>query len=248
MVSVADIVRHRLATESLVRRTASGRVPTEYGEFSAVTYESLVDGVEHVAFVLGDLSSACDVLVRVHSECLTGDVFGSLRCDCGEQLQVALAEIGAARRGLVVYLRGHEGRGIGLSHKLRAYQLQDEGLDTVEANLALGLPVDTREYGIGAQILRDLGASSIRLMTNNPIKYYGLAGYGISITERVPVCVVPNGHNRAYLQTKADRMDHDLDLACGPAPVHVARSQQPIARDELLAVDILDEHGLPSRA
>jgi len=224
MMTVADIVRHRMGRESLVRRTASGRVPTRYGEFSAIAYQSAIDGIEHIAFVLGDPSDVDDVLVRVHSECLTGDVFGSRRCDCGEQLQVAMAEIGAAGTGVVVYLRGHEGRGIGLSHKLRAYQLQDSGMDTVEANLALGLPVDSREYGIGAQILRDLGITSVRLMTNNPAKYHGLASYGITITERIAVRVPPNRHNLGYLRTKADRLDHLLDFDPDPERVDEDRA------------------------
>jgi 3,4-dihydroxy 2-butanone 4-phosphate synthase/GTP cyclohydrolase II len=217
VVHVADIVRHRLATESLTRRTSEARIPTRYGQFSVSTHQSLLDGVEHVAVVLGDVASQDAVLVRVHSECLTADVFGSLRCDCGEQLDRSLDTISEAGSGVVVYLRGHEGRGVGLSHKLRAYQLQDGGLDTVDANLALGLPVDSREYGVGAQILRDLGVRRIRLMTNNPAKYRGLSGYGITITERVPLAVVPNELNRRYLRTKAVRMMHDLDgLAAVP--------------------------------
>jgi len=212
LISVGDLVRYRMSRESLVECTASARVPTAYGDFAACTYLSHVDGTEHVAFVCGDPAGQPDVLVRVHSECLTGDVFGARRCDCGEQLQLALAEIGKAGSGVVVYLRGHEGRGIGLSHKLRAYQLQDEDdLDTVDANLALGLPVDSREYGVGAQILRDLGVSSVRLMTNNPAKFTCLSDYGITITERVPLKVAPNKHNAAYLRTKATRLDHSLD-------------------------------------
>ncbi len=212
MITVADIVRYRMRDEALVRRTASARIPTDHGEFTAVTYTSVLDGVEHVALVHGEVAGTDDVLVRVHSECLTGDVFGSRRCDCGDQLQGAMAEIGAAGRGVIVYLRGHEGRGIGLQHKLRAYQLQDTGLDTVDANLALGLPVDTREYGIGAQILRDQGVTSIRLMTNNPAKYRGLLGYGVTISERVPLQVSLHPDNAAYLRAKAARLDHQLDL------------------------------------
>jgi 3,4-dihydroxy 2-butanone 4-phosphate synthase/GTP cyclohydrolase II len=212
MITVADIVRYRRTRESLVRRVASGRVPTEFGECTMHTFMSTVDSIEHVALVLGDVADGQGVLVRVHSECLTGDVFGSKRCDCGSQLSAAMAAIRAAGRGVVVYLRGHEGRGIGLSHKLRAYQLQDRGLDTVDANLALNLPVDTREYGIGAQILRELGVTSIRLMTNNPAKYRGLLGYGIAIVGRVPVVVPPNEENVAYLRTKQVRLQHALDL------------------------------------
>jgi 3,4-dihydroxy 2-butanone 4-phosphate synthase / GTP cyclohydrolase II len=218
-VAVADLVRYRRATETLVRREAAGRVPSEVGEFTAVSFRSVTDGIEHVALVLGDVdqrgaqpgsAAAEPVLVRVHSECLTGDVFGSRRCDCGEQLAAALGRIGAAGRGVVVYLRGHEGRGIGLSHKLRAYTLQDAGMDTVDANLAQGLPVDGREYGFGAQILRDLGVSEIRLMTNNPAKYRGLSGHGVTIAGREPLVVTPNPDNLSYLRTKRARMDHVL--------------------------------------
>jgi 3,4-dihydroxy 2-butanone 4-phosphate synthase/GTP cyclohydrolase II len=211
LLSVADLVGYRMSRESIVTRTASARVPTNHGVFTANSYRSDVDGVEHVAFVHGDPAGMSDVLVRVHSECLTGDVLGSRRCDCGEQLNQALAEIGRAGSGVLVYLRGHEGRGIGLSHKLRAYSLQDEeGLDTVDANLALGLPVDSREYGVGAQILRDVGVTSVRLLTNNPAKFSGLTDYGITITERVPLRVQPNPHNSGYLSTKAARLDHQL--------------------------------------
>ncbi|RJS46729.1 bifunctional 3,4-dihydroxy-2-butanone-4-phosphate synthase/GTP cyclohydrolase II [Nocardioides cavernaquae] len=217
LLSVADLVHVRMASESLLSCEASARVPTAYGEFRASTYLSAVDGVEHVALVFGDPAGRPDVLVRVHSECFTGDVVGALRCDCGEQLQLAMAKVSAAGAGVIVYLRGHEGRGIGLTHKLRAYQLQDEaGLDTVDANLALGLPIDSREYGVGAQILRDLGISSIRLMSNNPAKFTGLSDYGITITERVPLRVTPNLHNHGYLGTKAARLDHDLGAQRAP--------------------------------
>ncbi|MBW0103451.1 bifunctional 3,4-dihydroxy-2-butanone-4-phosphate synthase/GTP cyclohydrolase II [Pseudonocardia sp. KRD-291] len=214
-LSVGDIVRYRRDRESLVERTATGRVPSDHGEFTAVCYRS-VDGTEHVALVLGDVhqrgtSDRDDVvLVRVHSECLTGDVFGSRRCDCGEQLDRAMAAIGQAGRGVVVYLRGHEGRGIGLAHKLRAYTLQDAGLDTVDANLAQGLPVDNRDYGIGAQILGDLGVVRISLMTNNPAKYRGLTGHDVEIAGRVPLIVEPNADNLTYLMTKRTRMQHAL--------------------------------------
>ncbi|WP_110207794.1 bifunctional 3,4-dihydroxy-2-butanone-4-phosphate synthase/GTP cyclohydrolase II [Nocardioides daejeonensis] len=215
LLSVADLVRYRMAENSVVTRTAAARVPTDFGDFDVSTYRSEVDGREHVAFVRGDVAAVPDVLVRVHSECLTGDVFGSRRCDCGEQLQIALRTVAEADCGVVLYMRGHEGRGIGLTHKLRAYRLQDEnGLDTVDANLALGLPVDSREYGVGAQILRDLGVTSMRLMSNNPAKFAGLSNYGISITERVPLRVTPRAENAAYLQTKASRLDHDLDATC----------------------------------
>ncbi|MHA6796289.1 bifunctional 3,4-dihydroxy-2-butanone-4-phosphate synthase/GTP cyclohydrolase II [Pseudonocardia bannensis] len=217
-VAVADIVRYRRETETLVRREAAGRVPSEYGEFTAITYRSLTDDCEHVALVLGDVNQTGaegspagePVLVRVHSECLTGDVFASRRCDCGEQLALAMRKIGEAGRGVVVYLRGHEGRGIGLSHKLRAYNLQDAGMDTVDANLAQGLPVDSREYGIGAQMLRDLGVREIRLMSNNPAKYRGLAGHGVRIAGREPLVIAPNPDNISYLTTKRTRMDHQF--------------------------------------
>jgi 3,4-dihydroxy 2-butanone 4-phosphate synthase/GTP cyclohydrolase II len=185
-----------------------------------VAFESLLDGVEHVAFVMGDPSKVDDVLVRVHSECLTGDIFGSMRCDCGPQLAAALQKIGEVGVGVVVYLRGHEGRGIGLGHKLRAYELQDEGHDTVDANVELGLPVDSREYGIGAQILVDLGVRSMRLMTNNPMKFGGLGGYDFEITGREPLLIAPNDENIAYLRTKRERMGHlmgDLGEVVGDA-------------------------------
>jgi 3,4-dihydroxy 2-butanone 4-phosphate synthase/GTP cyclohydrolase II len=186
--------------------------------FHAVGYRSTLDGEEHVAMVRGDLGDGENVLVRVHSECLTGDVFGSQRCDCGPQLQAALAAVAAEDRGVVLYVRGHEGRGIGLLHKLRAYQLQDAGADTVDANLDLGLPADARDYGTGAQILADLGVRSMRLLTNNPAKRAGLEGYGLTILERVPLASSPNEHNMRYLATKRDRMGHQLpaDLEGSP--------------------------------
>ncbi len=215
MVAVADLIRCRRENELLVRREAAGRLPSDHGEFTAISFRSAFDGIEHLALVLGSVDQrgepdSAPVLTRVHSECLTGDVFGSRRCDCGEQLAAAMARIGEAGRGVIVYLRGHEGRGIGLSHKLRAYALQDRGLDTVDANLAQGQPVDSREYGVGAQILRELGVSRIRLMTNNPAKYRGLAGHGVRIVSREPVVVAPNPHNLSYLTTKRVRMGHDF--------------------------------------
>lgn len=224
-ITVAELVKYRGRTEALVVREASGRVPSDHGEFTAITYRSVLDGIEHVALVLGDVRQAGspdpgdDVLVRVHSECLTGDVFGSRRCDCGEQLGAAMKRIGEVGRGVVVYLRGHEGRGIGLSHKLRAYTLQDGGMDTIDANLAQGLPVDSREYGIGAQILRDMGVQRVCVMTNNPAKYRGLAGHGVTIAAREPLIVTPNADNVAYLSTKRSRMNHQLDDAAGPEVV-----------------------------
>ncbi len=211
LISIADLVRYRYQSERLVHRVATADVPTEWGTFACHVYESLLDGTESAAFVLGDLAREDATLVRVHSECLTGDVFGSRRCDCGPQLQHALARIGAEGSGAVIYLRGHEGRGIGLAHKIRAYSLQDGGLDTVDANLVQGLPVDDRDYGIGAQILVDLGVLRLRLMTNNPAKYTGLQGYGLDIVERVPMPTLPTPENHAYLQTKLNRMGHLLD-------------------------------------
>ena len=212
LISIADLIRYRRQSEKLVKRVAeAARIPTQWGEFSCYVYESLLDGDQHVALVKGAVQGEDDVLVRVHSECLTGDVFGSLRCDCGVQLDAAVQRVALEGLGVVVYLRGHEGRGIGIAHKLRAYTLQDEGRDTVDANTDLGLPVDNREYGIGAQILVDLGITTMRLMTNNPAKYGGLAGYGLEIVERVPLQSVPNPENIRYLRTKQARMGHILE-------------------------------------
>jgi 3,4-dihydroxy 2-butanone 4-phosphate synthase / GTP cyclohydrolase II len=216
MISVADLVRHRLHRERLVEPIATTSIPSRQGPFQCQAWRSSIDGTEHVSLTLGDVSGSDPVLVRVHSECLTGDVFGSRRCDCGTQLDDALAAIASAGRGVVVYLRGHEGRGIGLGHKLAAYNLQDAGHDTVDANRLLGLPVDDREYGIGAQILVDLGVQNLRLMTNNPSKYEGLQGYGLEIVERVPLAPRPTPENLAYLRTKRARMGHlfaDLNTA-----------------------------------
>lgn len=193
----------------LVRRMGEARIPTEHGEFTAIAFDA-PDGVEHVAFVYGDLELAEAALVRVHSECLTGDIFGSMRCDCGPQLAEAQRRIAEAGAGVIVYLRGHEGRGIGLGHKLRAYELQDTGIDTVDANVELGLPVDSRDYGVGAQILIELGVKKIRLLTNNPSKLHGLEGYDFEIVGREPLVIEPNAENIAYLRTKRERMGHEL--------------------------------------
>jgi 3,4-dihydroxy 2-butanone 4-phosphate synthase / GTP cyclohydrolase II len=209
MITVADLVAYRRRHDKLVERVVSTGLPTAFGDFEVVGYRSLVDDKHHVAMVKGDVVGAEDVLVRVHSECLTGDVFHSLRCDCGEQLESALAMIEEAGSGVLLYL-SQEGRGIGLLNKLRAYKLQEEGLDTVDANLKLGLPADLRDYGIGAQILTDLGLSSIRILTNNPKKIIGLEGYGLSVTGQVPIEPTPNPHNEAYLRAKRDRMGHTL--------------------------------------
>ena len=210
MISIEQLIHHRRRFENHVVRVAETQLPTAHGEFTAYGYRITIDGGEHLALVCGDLGDGRDVLTRVHSECLTGDVFGSQRCDCGPQLDEALAAIVAAGRGVLVYLRGHEGRGIGLVAKLQAYALQDGGRDTVDANLDLGLPADARHYGAATQILRDLGVGSVRLLTNNPDKTIALGEYGVPVTERVPLAPRPNGHNLAYLMTKRDRMGHHL--------------------------------------
>jgi 3,4-dihydroxy 2-butanone 4-phosphate synthase/GTP cyclohydrolase II len=211
LISIAQMIRYRRQHEKLVKRVAEARIPTQWGDFTCYVYESMLDGEQHVAMVRGAVQGEEGVLVRVHSECLTGDVFGSLRCDCGVQLDAAMRMIAEEGLGVLVYLRGHEGRGIGLGHKIRAYDLQDQGADTVDANVALGLPVDSREYGIGAQILVDLGITTMRLVTNNPAKYGGLEGFGLDIVERVPSVVAPNPENIRYLRTKQERMGHLLE-------------------------------------
>jgi len=210
LISIADLIAFRRRTEKQVRAVGMARIPTRHGDFRGIGYTSLLDGTDHVALVRGEIGDGQGVLVRVHSECLTGDVFGSLRCDCGPQLDAALAAVAAEGRGVVLYVRGHEGRGIGLLHKLQAYQLQDGGADTVDANLELGLPADARDYGTGAQILVDLGIHTMRLLTNNPTKRAGLEGYGLEIVDRVPLPVTATPENLRYLRTKRDRMGHDL--------------------------------------
>ena len=223
MISIEDLVRYRRRFEVLVDRVAETHLPTRHGDFTAYGYRITVDDSEHVALVYGDLSGPEPVLTRVHSECLTGDVLGSSRCDCGPQLDEALERIVAEGRGVLVYLRGHEGRGIGLVAKLQAYQLQDGGRDTVDANLDLGLPADARHYGAATQVLKDLGVESVRLMTNNPDKVTNLEEYGIKVAEQVPLTPHPNDHNLAYLLTKRDRMGHHLpglDVAATAAEVH----------------------------
>jgi len=239
MVLISDMIRYRRATEknSLIERTAIARVPTEHGSFTAVSYVSKVDGIEHVAFMYGNHSTVEDIaeslkenaLVRVHSECLTGDIFKSGRCDCGNQLEMAMKKIANEGRGAIVYLRGQEGRGIGLGHKLRAYNLQDKGRDTVQANEDLGLPVDSREYGIGAQILNDLGVRSVRLMTNNPAKYHGLRGYGITVTGRVPLFAPITLENKTYLEAKRKKMGHLFDTESGDFESIVATAATPMS-------------------
>lgn len=211
LISVADLIRYRRRTERVVEQVTSSRIPTRHGEFTAYAYRSETDGGEHVALVLGDVTDADAMpLTRLHSECLTGDVFGSLRCDCGQQLDAAMAAVAEAGCGVIIYLRGHEGRGIGLAAKLEAYTLQDSGFDTVEANLALGLPADAREYWIAAQILADLQVPRVRLLTNNPAKQAGLEEYGVTVRACVPLVVGANSENRRYLDTKRDRLGHLL--------------------------------------
>lgn len=212
IISVADIIRYRRMSEKLIKKISEARLPTEYGEFVAHVYESVLDGAQHIALTKGNIVDAEKVLVRVHSECLTGDVFESRRCDCGMQLKQAMELIGKEGVGVIVYLRGHEGRGIGLGHKMRAYKLQDEGSDTVDANLALGLPVDSREYGIGAQILVDLKVKKMRLLTNNPSKYTGLSGYDLEIVERVSLLPQIHPDNKKYLMTKRSKLGHLIDI------------------------------------
>ncbi|MDZ4065176.1 MAG: GTP cyclohydrolase II, partial [Coriobacteriia bacterium] len=212
MITVADLIRYRRRTERLVERTSTVRMPTRYGDFIAHGYTSHIDDSTHIALVAGDVAGVPDVLVRVHSECLTGDVFHSLRCDCGAQLEEAMRRIEEEGTGVVLYIVGHEGRGIGLANKLRAYELQERGADTVEANEALGFPADLRDYGIGAQILVDLGLTSMRLMTNNPTKIVGLEGYGLKVTEQVPLEVPACPQNVEYLRTKREKMAHRLTL------------------------------------
>lgn len=213
--SIAQLIEYRRHHERLVERVGEANVPTEFGDFTCVAYRSTIDNIEHLAFVKGTINQDEPVLVRVHSECLTGDVFGSRRCDCGPQLAAAMNIVNKAGSGIIVYLRGHEGRGIGIGHKIRAYSLQDKGFDTVDANTELGLPVDSREYGIGAQILADLGVHELRLMTNNPAKYGGLGGYGLKVVERVPLETIPTPENEAYLRTKRERMGHLMDFDGG---------------------------------
>ncbi len=212
LISIADLIRFRRQREKLVRRVAEAtRMPTEWGEFTCYVYESILGGDQHVAMVKGAVQGEKNVLVRVHSECLTGDALGSMRCDCGVQLQMAFQRVAAEGLGVILYLRGHEGRGIGIAHKLAAYRLQDQGRDTVDANLDLGLPVDDRKYGTGAQILVDLGVTTMRLLTNNPAKRAGLDGYGLEIVERVPLESAPNPENIRYLRTKRQRLGHILE-------------------------------------
>jgi 3,4-dihydroxy 2-butanone 4-phosphate synthase / GTP cyclohydrolase II len=212
LISIADLIAFRRRREQLVTRIAEAMIPTPFGDFRSFAYESAIDGRTHVALVLGDMGDGEKVLTRVHSECLTGDVFGSLRCDCGSQLERSIALIGEEGRGVILYIRGHEGRAIGLAHKLRAYELQDRGRDTVEANIELGFRADQRDYGVGAQILADLGVRTMRLLTNNPDKRAGLEGYGLSIAERIPLPPIPTPENIGYLRTKREKLGHLIDV------------------------------------
>ncbi len=233
LVSIADLIAYRRQNEKLVRRVAEAVIPTPYGKFNAIGFESTVDREQHIALVYGDPAGKPNVLVRMHSECLTGDVFGSLRCDCGTQLHDAMRHIAAEGEGVIVYIRGHEGRGIGIMHKLQAYKLQDSGADTVEANLTLGFPADLRDYGTGAQILVDLQLSTLRLLTNNPAKRAGLEGYGLQIVERVPIETTPTTENLRYLETKRDKLGHDLeqlsDTATATSPPAASLPKTPTA-------------------
>jgi 3,4-dihydroxy 2-butanone 4-phosphate synthase/GTP cyclohydrolase II len=209
LITVADLIEYRRRTEKLVERTVSIRLPTGYGDFTAIAFREKLTGKHHLALVKGEVEGAENVLVRVHSECLTGDVFHSLRCDCGEQLEQALAQIGEEDRGVLLYM-AQEGRGIGLLNKLKAYELQENGLDTVQANIELGFPADARDWGIGNQILADLGLSTIRILTNNPKKITGLEGFGLEVVEQVAIETLPNAENRSYLETKRDKLGHRL--------------------------------------
>jgi 3,4-dihydroxy 2-butanone 4-phosphate synthase/GTP cyclohydrolase II len=211
MVTVSELISYRRRTEKLVHRVAEAKLPTKYGEFTIIAYKSDVDADEQVALVMGDTSGDEPVLVRVHSECLTGDVFGSMRCDCGEQIELGMKAIAKEGRGVFIYMR-QEGRGIGFHNKIRAYALQDQGLDTVEANLSLGYPADLRDYGIGAQIMADLKLKKIRLLTNNPKKVISIEGHGLEVVQQVPIVTVPNPYNRRYLETKKTKMGHLLEV------------------------------------
>jgi 3,4-dihydroxy 2-butanone 4-phosphate synthase/GTP cyclohydrolase II len=238
MITVGDLIAYRRRTERLVERVAEANLPTEYGEFDVVGYRSLLDNKHHVALVKGDVRAAADggeaVMVRVHSECLTGDVFHSLRCDCGQQLADALERIESEGLGVLLYL-SQEGRGIGLLNKLRAYKLQETGLDTVDANLELGLPADLRDYGIGAQILVDLGLRSIRILTNNPKKIVGLEGYGLTVTDQIPIEQVPGEHNREYLRAKREKLGHTLHHQGLPLDEQMFREERRTDRDRKVA-------------
>jgi 3,4-dihydroxy 2-butanone 4-phosphate synthase/GTP cyclohydrolase II len=234
-ITVAQLINYRLQKECLVEKEAEASLPTQYGDFKVLAYRNKIDNSEHLALVKGDFNNPEDArppLVRVHSECLTGDVLGSLRCDCGDQLQAALAAIDAYGKGVLVYMRNHEGRGIGLLNKIKAYALQEQGKDTVEANLEMGFSPDLRHYGVGAQILHDLGVQSFNLLTNNPRKIRGLDGYGLQILDRVPIPSLPHQHNRDYLQAKQDKLGHMLGLSAeGASPLSAPPLGTPVSPD-----------------
>jgi 3,4-dihydroxy 2-butanone 4-phosphate synthase / GTP cyclohydrolase II len=254
LVTIEDLIAYRRRTErSLVERVAVAKLPTPYGPWRMIGYRSTADGSESIALLYGEPEGQPDVLVRMHSECLTGDVFRSLRCDCGPQLDLAMARIADEGQGVIVYLRGHEGRGIGLLHKLQAYELQDAGVDTVDANLQLGLPADARDYGTGAMILADIGLSTLRLITNNPEKRAALGGFGLSVTERVPIEVVPNADNAVYLATKVARMGHVLSgegaaVSTGVGDIAKQRSTAParVERPEPIGIGMAPRPDDPS--
>ncbi|XP_071688931.1 bifunctional riboflavin biosynthesis protein RIBA 1, chloroplastic-like [Rutidosis leptorrhynchoides] len=224
--------------DKLAKRVSAARVPTVWGSYVAYCYKAMSDGLEHVAMVKGEIGNGKDILVRVHSECLTGDIFRSARCDCGDQLELAMKQIEEAGRGVVVYLRGHEGRGIGLGHKLRAYNLQDDGRDTVQANEDLGLPIDSRDYSVGAQILKDLGVQTLRLMTNNPAKCIGLKGYGLEVVERVPVLTAITEDNKRYLETKRTKMGHVYEVESKIDLVEKMSNVLKVARETYVGIRI----------
>ena len=229
-ITIADLIRYRRFYESVVERVGDPvRLPTKYGVFQAFCYQSKLDDIEHIALVYGDVQNNDEILVRVHSECLTGDILGSLRCDCGPQLELAMKKVVQEGCGVIIYLRGQEGRGIGLGHKLKAYNLQDAGRDTVEANVDLGLPIDSREYGMGAHMLRDVGVQKLKLMTNNPAKYTGLSGYGLTITRRVPLLTPINKENKKYIMTKVNKMGHWFggDSAISPDELAISPDEGP---------------------